>query len=65
MLAVIFRPELRTALERVGRSRISQTGIVFPSGGKIGGSAMEKTAIGAICEAAPVLSGRKLVLFDG
>ena len=40
LLAVIFQPELRTALERVGRSRI------FSSRGEISGPAMENGDFG-------------------
>ena len=58
LLAVIFQPELRTALERVGRSRISKLEL-FSHLEEKSVDQQWKTAIGAICEAAPVLSRQK------
>ena len=58
LLAVIFQPELRTALERVGRSRISKLEL-FSHQEEKSVDQQWKTAIGAICEAAPVLSRQK------
>lgn len=58
LLAVIFQPELRTALERMGRSRISQLDL-FNQKDEKAIDLQWKTAINAICEAAPVLSRQK------
>ena len=58
LLAVIFQPELRTALERVGRSRISKLDLCSHQEEK-SVDQQWKTAISAICEAAPVLSRQK------
>ena len=58
LLAVIFQPELRTALERMGRSRISQLDL-FNQKDEKAIDFQWKTAINAICEAAPVLSRQK------
>ncbi|MBQ3242126.1 MAG: diadenylate cyclase CdaA [Oscillospiraceae bacterium] len=58
LLAVIFQPELRTALERVGRSRISQLDL-FNQKEEKQTDMQWKTAINAICEAAPILSRQK------
>ena len=58
LLAVIFQPELRTALERVGRSRISKLDL-FSHQEEKSVDQQWKTAISAICEAAPVLSRQK------
>ena len=58
LLAVIFQPELRTALERMGRSRISQLDL-FNQKEEKAIDLQWKTAINAICEAAPVLSRQK------
>lgn len=52
LLAVIFQPELRTALERVGRSRISKLDL-FSHQEEKSVDQQWKTAISAICEAAP------------
>ena len=57
-IVVIFQPELRTALERVGRSRISKLEL-FSHQEEKSVDQQWKTAIGAICEAAPVLSRQK------
>ena len=58
LLAVIFQPELRTALERVGRSRISQLEL-FSHQEEKSADQQWRAAISAICEAAPVLSRQK------
>ena len=58
LLAVIFQPELRTALERVGRSRISKLDL-FSHQEEKSADQQWKAAISAICEAAPVLSRQK------
>lgn len=46
LLAVIFQPELRTALERVGPQPDFPAGIVFASGRKVGGSTVESGYFG-------------------
>ena len=58
LLADIFQPELRTALERVGRSRISQLEL-FSHQEEKSADQQWRAAISAICEAAPVLSRQK------
>ena len=58
LLAVIFQPELRTALERVGRSRISKLDL-FSHQEEKSVDQQWKTAISAICEAAPFFPVRK------
>lgn len=58
LLAVIFQPELRSALERVGRSRISQLEL-FSHQEEKSADQQWRAAISAICEAAPVLSRQK------
>ena len=58
LLAVIFQPELRTALERVGRSRISKLDL-FSHQEEKSADQQWKASISAICEAAPVLSRQK------
>ena len=58
LLAVIFQPELRTALERVGRSRISHLEL-FSHQEEKSADQQWRAAISAICEAAPVLSRQK------
>ncbi|MDD3193513.1 MAG: diadenylate cyclase CdaA [Oscillospiraceae bacterium] len=58
LLAVIFQPELRTALERVGRSRISKLDL-FSHPEEKSVDHQWKVAVSAICEAAPILSRQK------
>lgn len=65
LLAVIFQPELRTALEKVGRSRISTE--IFSHQDENELNALWHTAIDAVCEAVPILSKQKigaLIVFE-
>lgn len=58
LLAVIFQPELRTALERVGRTSISTD--LFSHTDEKSLQMQWQNAVDAVCEAAPVLSRDKI-----
>ena len=53
---VVFQPELRKALEQVGRTKISDLGVFSASADETQQAGQIKTAIAAVCEAACNLS---------
>ncbi len=62
-LAVIFQPELRRALERIGRSKIGQLGIA----GKVENEESIKASIDSICMAAQSMHDQRigaLIVFE-